>query len=615
MYQTEINGAVEALDQIPADIVQRFTERRAAISARSVLAWSEHCTECAAPACFQTCDLYEARYPDAQCRRFVNGMVRIDHPESISGYLLKIAFKRWGKLWAPSSTRLFPMDEANRLERRDRVIGAVWRNVPYHRLPVSEDRRTRLMFNRYTRKKRFSAEPNTEGKLPNLFLFECHNPNDHVVNVTLSIHAGDDMSGRHYSRLIELPTGFTRTEIPVSDIAAQIDLRQASNISIAPNEIRDNLTLVFGTTEFVFDTEYAAAAPSADAPTAKKASKVKCIVWDLDNTLWDGVLIEGGVEGLTLKPGIADILKTLDERGILHSVASKNDHDAAMAALKHFGLADYFLCPQISWDPKGRAVRRIADILNIGADTLLFIDDQPFEREEVAVSVPEAQIADAAEYADLPDREGCEGSTTADAARRREMYREQIARRETEATYAEDDYIQFLADCAIEVDISTIGAKNIERVHELAQRTNQLNFSGNRYKREDLDAIAADPAKDTYVLKCRDKFGDYGTVGFGIVETEEARLIDLAFSCRVQNKRVEHAFLAFLLRKYLGDSVDGFRVDYRKTERNAPQARVFEDLQFAEEGESDGVTTMIFPKGSAIPDDGIIAFSGANIES
>ena len=118
------------------------------------------------------------------------------------------------------------------------------------------------------------------------------------------------------------------------------------------------------------------------------------------------------------------------------------------------------------------------------------------------------------------------------------------------------DYSAFLRDCKIEMEIERLSAANLQRVDELTQRTNQMNFSGNRYECKLLEEIAATKHLDTYVISCRDRFGSYGIVGFSIVDAREPRMTDLMFSCRIQAKRVEHAFLTFLLKKYV--SAGGF---------------------------------------------------------
>jgi len=118
MYETEVNSEVQSADQLPPEVIRAFSASRDTISMRTVLPWGEHCTECVWPTCYATCDLYEAR-PDGNCRRFVDGMVRIDSKGSLSGYLLKIRFKQWGKLWTFGNIRLHSLRTAARLENRD----------------------------------------------------------------------------------------------------------------------------------------------------------------------------------------------------------------------------------------------------------------------------------------------------------------------------------------------------------------------------------------------------------------------------------------------------------------------------------------------------------------
>jgi len=133
-----------------------------------------------------------------------------------------------------------------------------------------------------------------------------------------------------------------------------------------------------------------------------------------------------------------------------------------------------------------------------------------------------------------------------------------------------------------------------------------MNFSGNRYGRDVLREILSTPYLDTYVLACEDRFGSYGVIGFSVVDRREPRMTDLMFSCRVQSKRVEHAFLSFAIRKYFGDSERDFLASYRKTEKNAPSGQVFADIGMQEIGNTDGVLLLSFPRNQVPPDDGII---------
>src|SRR6185295_7764611 len=103
--------------------------------------------------------------------------------------------------------------------------------------------------------------------------------------------------------------------------------------------------------------------------------KIKCVVWDLDNTMWNGILLEN--EAVALRPNVIELLRFFDERGILLSIASKNDEPSAWRRLEELGIANYFLYPQINWMPKSENIKVIAEQLNIGLDTFAFIDDNP----------------------------------------------------------------------------------------------------------------------------------------------------------------------------------------------------------------------------------------------
>ena len=212
---------------------------------------------------------------------------------------------------------------------------------------------------------------------------------------------------------------------------------------------------------------------------------------------------------------------------------------------------------------------RIARLLNIGVDSLAFVDDQPFEREEVRAALPQVAVIDARESAGLPDRPECRVPVTEESRARRSLYRQQ-ERRDAVLEAFPGDYTSFLKDCGIQLRLSPLSEANLERVYELAQRTNQMNFSGNRYPREQLREIMRSPHHETFVMGCSDKFGSYGIVGFAVVDLREPRLLDLMFSCRIQSKRVEHAFLGYLLTRYARLQSRDLHASYRRTEKNGP---------------------------------------------
>jgi FkbH-like protein len=589
MYETESNSKVESVNQLSGEVISAFKELTGKVSARTVLPWSEHCTECVWPTCYSTCDLYSPR-EDGRCRRFTDGMVRIECPEASNSYLLKIRFKQWGKLWAPASIRLHPIDKALKLEQRDHRIGSTLYQIS---LPTSI--KTTLVNKRYSYKKRVASRPGDSDRLPTSFLLECYNPESHNVRLSLTMRSVDERVKIPFQKLFDLNPGFHRLRVGLEEITKRLDVRHPFTVELIPNDDETETTLYFGLMEFV-----------EEAPQpSEKAKKLKCVVWDLDNTLWDGILVEDGPSKLRLKAGIVGIIEALDGRGILHSIASKNNRDEALQVLKDLQIDQYFLCPQISWQPKSEGIKAIAEQLNIGRDTLLFIDDTDFELEQVKSTCPDVQVLNAREYQTLLQMNEFQVPVTEESRNRRKMYQLESTRQDLAAQFG-DDYMAFLKDCNIRLNIRPMTEDNLQRVHELTQRTNQMNFSGNRYDREVLKVIISTPYLDTYVLDCEDRFGSYGVVGFSIVDSREPRMTDLMFSCRIQSKRVEHAFLGHIAQKYITESGRDFHANYRKTPRNAPSGKVFDDLGMETASIKDGVSSLVFSKDREVPDDEIV---------
>ncbi len=143
---------------------------------------------------------------------------------------------------------------------------------------------------------------------------------------------------------------------------------------------------------------------TAPAPAGRAAHSVKVVVWDLDNTLWDGVLLEDA--DVTPRPEVIEVIKTLDSAASCTRSPAATTPPPRWSGCAQIGLADYFLYPQISWGPKSESLRAIAGALNLGIDSFAFVDDQPFEREEVAFALPEVLTIDAQEIAQHPGAAG-----------------------------------------------------------------------------------------------------------------------------------------------------------------------------------------------------------------
>jgi FkbH-like protein len=276
---------------------------------------------------------------------------------------------------------------------------------------------------------------------------------------------------------------------------------------------------------------------------------VKCVVWDLDNTIWDGILLED--PEVRLRPGVPIILKTLDERGILHSIASRNDRATAFAKLRELGLDDYFLYPQINWNSKAASIAQIAKDLNLALGAFAFVDDQPFEREEVAFSHPGVLCVDSADLEDLLGRpEFNPRFITEDSRLRRRMYQADIARNREEAEFV-GPAEEFLATLGMIFTIAPCREEDLQRAEELTVRTHQLNTTGYTYSYEELDALRRSPGHELLIASLEDRHGAYGKIGLSLVEKgpEVWTVKLLLMSCRVMSKGVGTIMIQQLLRR------------------------------------------------------------------
>jgi FkbH-like protein len=312
---------------------------------------------------------------------------------------------------------------------------------------------------------------------------------------------------------------------------------------------------------------------------APAVTMAKCVVWDLDDTLWHGTLSAG--DEVVPKPGVVELVKTLDARGILQSVASKNNHDDAIAKLAELGLAEYFLCPQITWNSKSSAITEIQKTLNIGIDTIMFIDDQPFERDEVAFTHPNVETVDAADYLSLESMSRLSPAViTDDARRRRQMYVEDQIRSDSEQAY-EGPREEFLRGLGLVFAISRAKDDDLLRLEELTKRTNQLNSTGIHYSYDQLDALKDDPGHDLWVCELTDRYGSYGKIGMALVEKRDDRWTVklLLMSCRTVSKGVGTVLLSFLV-KHASEHGTRLLADFRRTDRNRQMLLTYQLANF-----------------------------------
>ncbi|MCR8935804.1 HAD-IIIC family phosphatase [Brevibacillus laterosporus] len=309
--------------------------------------------------------------------------------------------------------------------------------------------------------------------------------------------------------------------------------------------------------------------------------EIKCVIWDLDNTIWEGILLES--PDVQLRPGIVEIIKELDSRGILHSIASKNHFELAYEKLREFGIAEYFLYPQINWNAKSANISSIQKDINIGMDTMLFIDDQPFERDEVSSVHPEVTCMSETEYTNLLDHPRLNPKfITEDSKRRRHMYLEDIKRNQEEQAFVGPQE-SFLASLEMKFIISEAQEEDLKRAEELTVRTNQLNSTGVTYDYDELNAFRTNDKYKLLVCELTDKYGSYGKIGLALVEiTEEAWHVKLLLmSCRVMSRGVGTVLLSYIMQEAKEEG-KFLLADFRKTDRNRMMYATYRFANFKE---------------------------------
>jgi len=484
--------------------------------------WEDHCTECGEPTCF------------ASCGKFLRGAHgRCNRVEFLDGG--RVRFHEWGKLELLWHGKMASPETAARLKAWNarwerfalflqRTLG--WLPLPYGRGPYGIFRSIR--WRRAMRMAEFGGSPekwrfSASSKIPVALLLEVRSANGDVVFA----HRVDVDSGL-YETCLALP----RIEPGALFSVRPVDPQAEIEVAIAVNEL-----------------------------FAGDAAQVKCVAWDLDGVLWKGVLSEG--DDVALDENVMNVIKALDARGIVSSICSKNDETETIAKLKSLGVEEWFVFPQINWGPKSESLKRLADEMNIGLDSIAFIDDREENRKEVSERLPQVRVFSEAEVSSLVPRIASAGNAVAPSgalgSSRRRMYREEMKRRMAFKSFGSDAEA-FAAASGLEFEMMSVEGDRMVRCRELVQRTNQLNLTARRYDEKAFGELVA--STECRAVRVYDKYGDYGIVGF--VAWHGTHLVECCFSCRVARRGVE--------RKVL-DAVAGgrrFTADVVATERNQP---------------------------------------------
>lgn len=509
--------------------------------------WREHCLECAAPQCYGHCGNWVERR-DKKCQKTYYGT----KPRDLGGgaFAAQLKFRKWGKI----ETDIYPgmisqkacrcLDRLGRTEERAALLLSEFlkRLSPTRKLCGAQTWMNIWLYRKLGHREK-----------PDEFLIQCYSPVEREYSLLVEFYTPEEV---FYRNALQIKKGYNQARMDVCGLDLRTEKR--SRMRIYPeSDVQEDIVF--------FCTDFVKLKHPDKTWRETPAAKVKCVAWDLDNTVWDGILIERNPNALSLRPGVWEVMEALDQRGIIQIIVSKNDEENVLPQLQRIGISHFFVAVFANWEPKSENLKEAAKRLNIGLDTFALVDDSPFERGEVGENLPCVRVYPETLVDRLTSLPEFDVPVTGDGKRRRIMYQEEgkreALRREFTGTSQE-----FLKSCGLEMTVEYVSAETFERSLELLQRTNQLNLSGYKYERDEFERLCREHSEDAYVVHCRDKYGDYGQVGFFLVQKEgnSVVLTEYAMSCRVAGKWLEPALLKWLCKKYQGGEVVFSGVDNEK---------------------------------------------------
>lgn len=271
--------------------------------------------------------------------------------------------------------------------------------------------------------------------------------------------------------------------------------------------------------------------------------KIKLVIWDLDETFWEGTFAEGGA---SIPEGNKALIKRLTDIGIVNSICSKNDWEPIKAELERQGMLEYFVFPSVNWEAKGSRVKQLITDMQLRPVNVLFIDDNPSNREEVRYFCPDI-MAEGPEVISQLIQEANTSVKLDLEHKRLKQYRVLEEKRQEQSNYSSNE--EFLTESNIRLEIMHDCLNQLERIHDLIMRSNQLNFTKLRSSQDELKELLSDKTVDSGYVTVKDRFGDYGIVGFYAVKDNS--LIHFTFSCRTLGMGIEQYTYNYLHRPNL----------------------------------------------------------------
>ena len=322
----------------------------------------------------------------------------------------------------------------------------------------------------------------------------------------------------------------------------------------------------------------------------------KCLSIDLDYTAWDGILGEDGEESVydSLKTGTGysefwEYMTTLLKNGVILCINSKNNEEDVKQLFENRNMPlawDDFIVKQINWLPKSHNIQTIAKELNIGADSIVHLDDSEFECEEILAGVPETTVVYSGDGPRESVRILTEGgyfdslTRSVDDSLRTESYRSEQKRKEEKSSYP--DLNSFIKSLSLQLTVFKVRETDLDRISQLYLKTNQFNMTTIRYSMGELKRFISDSDKLLYGYSLEDKFGEYGIIGSYLIDLKESewRIDSFLMSCRAIGRKVEFAVMNKIVTDALVNGVNKLFAQYEKTPKNGFLEKFYDELGF-----------------------------------
>ena len=330
----------------------------------------------------------------------------------------------------------------------------------------------------------------------------------------------------------------------------------------------------------------------------------KCIVLDLDNTLWGGIIGEDGLNGIKLGPEppgntyleFQRVLLSLSQRGIILAINSKNNYEDAIKVIKEHPYMilreEHFASMRINWNDKVSNIKEIANELNINLDSMVFFDDDQVNRELMKTILPQVLTVDLPKDSSLyvqtikKMNEFDVLNITSEDARRGKMYVEQRKRNDLEQTTP--DLESFLKNLGLKIRIKIANEFSIPRISQLSLKTNQFNLTTKRYQESDIKKFSEDNNYIVGSAQVEDKFGDNGITGIFIINKKNSKewIVDtFLLSCRVMGREVEKAMLGYILKQAKKNGIEIVKAQFIPTQKNKPIETFLPHCGFQKDGD------------------------------